>query len=90
MTSVSAREIANVAVRLPTAAFLVWLLYRRIIARRQLPSGIRLPAKVVGLLILVLTIGLLGGCVAAQSHSRTVARSHPTAYIAEVASEVSS
>lgn len=82
MTSVSAREIASVAVRLPTAAFLLWLLYRRIIARRPLPSGIRLVARVVGFLILALTIGLLGGCAAAQSH--------PTAYLAEVASEVSS
>jgi hypothetical protein len=82
MTGVSAMHIANVAVRLPMAAFLAWLLHRRFVARRTLPSSVRVSGKVVGFLILVLTLGLLGGCATAQSHSM--------AYLAEAASEVSS
>jgi hypothetical protein len=81
MTGVSSADVANVAVRLPTAVFLAWLLYTRFVARRPLPSIVRLPVKVVGFLILVLTLGLLVGC--------TISDSHLVAYLAEVASEVS-
>lgn len=81
MTGLSAVDVANVAVRLPTAVFLAWLLYRRFVARRPLPSIVRLPVKVVGFLILVLTLGLLGGC--------TISNSHLVAYLVEAASEVS-
>ena len=71
MTGVSTVDVADIAVRLPTAVFFVWLLYRRFVVHRPLPSIARLPAKVVGFLILVLTLGLLGGCAISYWHSIT-------------------
>ena len=62
MMDFSPKIVADVAVRLPTAAFLLWLLYRRLLARRPLPGFIRLPLKAAGFVLLIATIGVLGGC----------------------------
>lgn len=59
---ISTKILADTIVRLPTAAFLLWLLHRHFVARRTLPSPVRLPIKAAGLSLVIATIGLLGGC----------------------------
>lgn len=54
-----ARDVSTVAIRLPTAAFLLWLLHRRFVARHPMPGFVRIPVKVA---VFIVTLGLLSAC----------------------------
>jgi Outer membrane lipoprotein virB7 len=45
-----------------TAIFWLWLVYRRIGARKPMPRVLATPAKVFRFCLILLTLGLLAGC----------------------------
>lgn len=51
-----AKNATEVALRIPTAVFLLWLVYRRWVQRKPLPAFVRVPLR---LIIIVATAGLL-------------------------------
>jgi hypothetical protein len=49
-----------------TAIFWLWLVYRRIGARKPAPRVLAIPAKVFRFCLILLTLGLLAGCASSD------------------------
>lgn len=42
--------------------FWVWVLYRRFFSHKPLPAVIAIPIRVIGIILVAITFGLLAGC----------------------------
>jgi hypothetical protein len=58
----SGKDGFAIAMRVPTALVLRWLVYRRVIEGQSLPRFIIVPAKLLLFTPFLATLGVLGGC----------------------------
>ncbi len=49
-------------IHLPLLLILIWALYRKFISKKPMPAIIAVPIRVIRLLLVILTCGLLAGC----------------------------
>ncbi|MHB1302599.1 MAG: type IV secretion system lipoprotein VirB7 [Acidiphilium sp.] len=52
----------NNLVHLPLLLFLLWAVYRKFISKKPLPAILAVPGRVLQLLLIIITFGLLAGC----------------------------
>ena len=55
-------NVINNLVHLPLLLILVWALYRKFVSHKPLPSIIALPVRLIRMLLVIITCGLLAGC----------------------------
>jgi hypothetical protein len=56
------REAFENLVQVPTAAFWLWILYRKFVSPKPLPRVLAIPGRIFRLAIILVTFGLLAGC----------------------------
>ena len=56
------KEIFENLVQIPTAAFWLWVLYRRFFSSKLLPLWLEVPGRILRFCLILLTLGLLTGC----------------------------
>jgi hypothetical protein len=56
------KEIFENLVQIPTAAFWLWILYRRFFSSKPLPLWLAVPGRILQFCLILLTVGLLAGC----------------------------
>jgi len=55
-------KIANNLIHLPVLIFLLWAAYRKLVSKKPLPAILAVPGRLLRLLLIVITFGLLAGC----------------------------
>jgi hypothetical protein len=53
---------ANNLIHLPALLILLWAAYRKFFSKKPLPAILALPARLLRLLLIIITFGLLAGC----------------------------
>lgn len=61
MSSIGTQIVDNL-IHLPVLLFLIWAVYQKFFSAKPLPPILAIPGRVLRLLLILVTLGLLAGC----------------------------